>query len=605
MKISLRKHIQSFGNTMSAMIMANIGAFIAWGLITAIFIPAGWWPNEALAKLVAPMLRYLLPLLIGYTAGSNVAGVRGGVMGAIATIGVIEGSDVPMFLGAMAMGPLAGYLIKWFDNAIKNKIKPGFEMLVNNFSLGILGMGCAITGFLVIGPVMLALTGILNVGVEFFLGKGLLPLLSFFTEQGKVLFLNNAINHGIMTPLGIEQARETGSSILFLLDPNPGPGLGILLAYSLLGNAAEKKTAPASAVIVFFGGIHEMYVPYILARPLLLVATILGSASAIAYYQLIGGGLVSAASPGSIVSIVAMSPRGMTLQIVMGVVIGALVSFFIACFLIRSKNGKSVKKIEKEKDRLQQVDKSANKIVFACEAGMGSSAMGAANFRNRIKREGITVVNAAVNAIPPDADIVVCQSAFSELVSDSVPSAEIVVIQQFLSDPALNELVDRFSQAQTLGQAQAQTPDQTQTMRLLIPESIMLGAASVTREESIKQAGQLLVEAGYVEAEYVEMMLEREQITSTCIGMGISVPHGTANSRKHVIHSGISFIQYPEGVDFDGEKVYLVIGIAGTDDRHLEILSSLCTVLSDEDTLEKVKNADDRMYIYNLLSNIN
>ncbi|WP_294079405.1 mannitol-specific PTS transporter subunit IIC [Proteiniphilum sp. UBA5384] len=589
MKNSLRTHVQSFGSKLSSMIMPNIGAFIAWGLITAIFIPAGWWPNTELAKLVAPMLRYLLPLLIAYTAGSNVAGVRGGIMGTIATIGVIEGSSVPMFLGAMVMGPLAGYVIKWFDRATKNKVKSGFEMLVNNFSIGILGMACAITGFLVVGPVMLGLTGILNSGVEFVLNEGVLPLVAVFIEPGKILFLNNAINHGILTPLGIEQARETGYSVLFLLEANPGPGLGILLAYMLRGDAEARKTAPASSVILLFGGIHEIYFPYVLMRPALIIAAILGSASAMAYYQIIGGGLVSAASPGSIISIMAMSPRGMTLQIVLGIVIAAAVSFLVAYPLVGGKSRKSLQEAEKEKKMLKDYGKSPCKIVFACEAGMGSSAMGATGFMNRIKQEGITVINTSIDTIPADTDIVVCQSVFVDRVSDKIPNAEIVVIHQFLSDPALDELANRLSPVK----------------QVLTPGMIVLGAAGDTRKEAIKRAGKLLVDAGYVNNKYVDKMLEREQIISTYIGMGIAVPHGTSGSHEYVISSGISIIQYPEGVDFDGEKAYLVIGIAGKDGKHLDILSSLSSILSDEEILEKVKNTDDKMIIYNVLSNIN
>lgn len=589
MENSLHRHLQSFGSKLSAMIMPNIGAFIAWGLITAIFIPAGWLPNEELAKLVAPMLRYLLPLLIAYTAGSNVAGIRGGIMGTIATIGVIEGSDVPMFLGAMVMGPLAGLVIKQFDAFTRNRVKPGFEMLINNFSIGILGMACAIIGFLIIGPVMLGLTSLLNSGVEFVLNKGVLPLVAIFIEPAKVLFLNNAINHGILTPLGIEQARELGSSVLFLLEANPGPGLGILLAYMLRGEAIAKKTAPASGIILLFGGIHEIYFPYVLMRPVLIVAAIAGSASAMAYYQLTGFGLVSAASPGSIITIAAMSPRGMTLQVILGIVIATAVSFLVALFLVRGKNSKSLEKAQDETIKMKNQTKSIHKIVFACEAGMGSSAMGVTNFRNRIKLRGTTVINTSINNIPPDADIVVCQSVFLDRVTRKNPKAEVIVIKQFLDDPALDELISRL------------TPPAKQ---ILTPEMIVLGATAGTKEEAIKQAGALLVDGGYVEEVYVDKMLAREQIISTYIGLGIAVPHGTSGSHEHIMHSGISIVQYPGGVDFDGEKAYLVIGIAGTDGKHMDILTSLSTILSDDEILEKVKKTNDKMYIYKLLSKI-
>lgn len=589
MKKILRIQVQKFGSILSAMIMPNIGAFIAWGLITAIFIPAGWLPNEELAKLVAPMLRYLLPLLIAYAAGNNVAGARGGIMGTIATIGVIEGSDVPMFLGAMVMGPLAGLVIKKFDAFYGNRVKPGFEMLINNFSVGILGMACAIIGFLLVGPVMLGLTSLLNSGVSFVLDKGVLPLVAIFIEPAKVLFLNNAINHGILTPLGIEQAREFGNSVLFLLESNPGPGLGILLAYMLRGDAISRKTAPASAVILLFGGIHEIYFPYVLMRPALIVAAMAGSASALAYYQIVGGGLVSAASPGSVISIAAMSPRGMTLQVLLGIVIATVVSFLVALFLVRSKSGKSLEDAQNETMKLKNQERNIKKIVFACEAGMGSSAMGATNFRSRIRNKTITVMNSSIDNIPSDADIVVCQSIFHDRVSRKSPGTEIIVIKQFLNDPALEDLARRVTPA---------------AKPILTPDMIVLGAKATASEEAIKQAGELLVKGGYVEEVYVEKMLERERIISTYIGMGIAVPHGNSGSHEHIMHSGISITQYPGGVDFDGEKAYLVIGIAGTDDKHMDILTSLSTILSDEEILEQVKNTNDKMYIYNLLSKI-
>lgn len=588
MKLSVRKYIQSFGGSLSAMIMPNIGAFIAWGLVTAIFIPAGWYPNDDLAKLVTPMLRYLLPLLIGYTAGSNIAGIRGGVMGAIATTGVIAGSDVPMFLGAMVMGPSGGYLIRWFDKITKNRIRTGFEMLTNNFSIGILGMVCAIAGFLFIGPIMLALTDMLNAGVEFVLDKGVLPLVALFLEPGKVLFLNNAINHGILTPLGIEQAQEAGSSILFLLETNPGPGLGALLAYTFLGKGEAKKTAPASSVILFLGGIHEIYFPYILMRPILIVAPILGSASAMMYYQITSSGLVSAASPGSIISLIAMSPRGSTIHIIIGVIIATLVSFLTACFFVRSNTKKTLEEAKHEKDSLKNYKENPQKIVFACEAGMGSSAMGAAAFRKRIDRKDLSITNSSVDAIPVDTDMVVCQAAFAERVHDRVPSAEVVIINTFLSDPSLDDLAARFIQSK----------------QVLRPEMIVVGVKDNSKEEAIKRTGQLLVDGGYVTDEYINGMLEREKIASTCIGMGIAIPHGTSESRQYIRNSGISVVQYPKGVDFDGERVYLVVGIAGTDNTHLEILASLSAILNEEKVLEEIKNTKDKEIIYNILSNM-
>ncbi len=228
----MKNAVQRFGKFLSSMVMPNIGAFIAWGFITALFIEKGWLPNAQLATLNGPMLNYLLPVLIAFQGGKLIGGDRGGVMGAIATIGVIVGApDYPMLMGAMVMGPLAGFVIKKFDQAMDGRMPAGFEMLINNFSIGIFGMLLAIVGYYAIGPFMSAVLVVLKGGVQVLVNHNLLPLAAIFIEPAKVLFLNNAINHGIFTPIGIEQAAEAGKSIMYMLEANPGPGLGLLLAY--------------------------------------------------------------------------------------------------------------------------------------------------------------------------------------------------------------------------------------------------------------------------------------------------------------------------------------------------------------------------------------
>src|ERR671912_502623 len=307
---SLRVKVQRFGSFLSGMVMPNIGAFIAWGLITAIFIPDGWYPNERLAQLVDPMILYLLPLLIAYTGGRMVYGARGAVVGAIATIGAIVGSDIPMFLGALIMGPLGGYLIMKFDDLVAHRVRQGFEMLVSTFSAGIIGGTLAIIGVLGAGPVISSISNALGAAVDFIVALGLLPLVSIIVEPAKVLFLNNAINHGILAPLAIDQAQEAGKSILFMVETNPGPGLGILLAYSVFGRGLARSSAPGAAVIQFFGGIHEIYFPYVLMKPALILAAIAGGASGIFTATVFNAGLVSTPAPGSIFAYITMTQRG-------------------------------------------------------------------------------------------------------------------------------------------------------------------------------------------------------------------------------------------------------------------------------------------------------
>lgn len=667
----MRQQIQQFGRTLSGMVMPNIGAFIAWGFITALFIPEGWWPNGQLAQLVGPMLTYLLPLLIAYTAGRNVAGERGGVIGAIAAVGVIVGSDIPMFIGAMIMGPLAGYAIRRFDRMVEGHVKAGFEMLVSNFSIGILGMLLAVLGYYVVGSVVTGLTMLISSGAELVIRHGLPPLVSLFVEPAKVLFLNNAVNHGIFSPIGIEQARETGQSIMFLLETNPGPGLGVLLAYWLFGRGNARQSAPGAVIIQFFGGIHEIYFPYILARPVLIVAAIAGSAAGLLFFSLTDAGLVAPASPGSILSVLAMAPKGKTLIVLLGVVISAAVSLVVAAPFIRRAS-----KTETEGDpavgKLPQstagisphaAGRPVRKVIFACDAGMGSSALGATRFRKRLRDAeiGVAVGNSAADRIPSDADVVVCQSVLAERIAAAAKDAELIVIDNFLSDPGLDALFVRLEGAEptaagpetvSCGESDSDisdarlaeavlpsdvcdahsagaTPSSETTASpdmpaaadsdpkpeetafapkdaapdgaILQPGNIRVGLPAEPKEEAIRRAGELLVAGGYARPEYVDAMLRREELATTCLGMGLAIPHGTSDAKERVLRSGIVILQYPDGVDFDGEKAHLIVGIAGVGDEHLEILARLSASFEDEELLQRLMTATDPQVIYDAL----
>ena len=596
------------------MVMPNIGAFIAWGFITALFIPTGWWPSPTLAQLVDPMLVYLLPLLIAYTAGRNGAGERGGVSGAIATAGVIVGSEIPMFIGAMIMGPLAGYVIKQFDRLIDGKVKAGFEMLVNNFSIGILGMLLAILGFYAIGTIVSELTEWISLCAAWIIEHSLLPLVSIFVEPAKVLFLNNAINHGIFSPIGLEQARETGESIMFLLETNPGPGLGVLLAYWMFAEGNAKESAPGAVIIQFFGGIHEIYFPYILARPVLILAPIAGSAAGLLFYSLTDAGLVAPASPGSIISVLAMAPKGKTVVVLLGIVISAIVSFVVASPFVRraSQRNRTLPENRFKYNPAATTGTSAasdgriHKIVFACDAGMGSSALGATRFRNRTEDLGIDVevTNSSVDAIPKDADVVVSQAVLADRVERSAPQAEKVVINNFLGDENLDALLEELRRRN--GEDEAARGSGVKVRQdgendVLRPENILVGLASESKEAAIRRAGELLVRGGYVEEPYVDAMLRREQLATTYLGMGIAIPHGTSDAKERVLRSGIVVLQYPEGVDFGDEKAHLVIGIAGVGDEHLDILARLSASLEDDDLLQRLLSTHDPKVIYNAL----
>ncbi|HEV8546260.1 MAG TPA: mannitol-specific PTS transporter subunit IIC [Candidatus Limnocylindrales bacterium] len=326
--------IQRIGGFLAGMIMPNISAFIAWGLITALFIPTGWSPNEQLAKLVGPMILTLLPVLIGYTGGRLVHGQRGAVVGAVATMGVVVGTDIPMFLGAMIIGPLAAFILKQIDGFVQQRTRAGFEMLVDNFSAGILGLVMAVLGLLAVGPIVETLAKWAGSGVDVLVQNSLLPVVSIIVEPAKVLFLNNAINHGVLGPLGVTQALATGKSILFMIETNPGPGLGILLAYWFFGPRALRPTVPGAIIIHFFGGIHEIYFPYVLMNPRLILAAIAGGASGVATAVVTGAGLVATPSPGSIFAYMAVTPKDGYLGVLAAIVVACGVSFGVASMLL-------------------------------------------------------------------------------------------------------------------------------------------------------------------------------------------------------------------------------------------------------------------------------
>jgi len=331
----MRQQIQRFGSFLAAMVVPNIGAFIAWGLITALFIPTGWIPNETFAKLVGPMITFLLPILIGYTGGKLVYDTRGGVVGAAATMGVIIGADIPMFLGAMIMGPLGGYLIKKVDGWLEEKTPIGFELLINNFSAGILVVVLVLLANVIVGPIVVGLSTAMGAAVGFLIEWRLLPLADIFIEPAKVLFLNNAINHGLLAPLGVAEVQKSGKAIHFLLETNPGPGLGLLLAYWAAGKGSLKQSAPGAMIIHFLGGIHEIYFPYVLAKPVMIVAMWAGGILADLWFVIWGAGLVATPSPGSIFAYLAVIPRGEYIPVLGGVLVGIVGSFVVGSAILR------------------------------------------------------------------------------------------------------------------------------------------------------------------------------------------------------------------------------------------------------------------------------
>jgi PTS system mannitol-specific IIC component len=662
-RTSLRVGVQKFGTFLSGMIMPNIGAFIAWGLITALFIKEGWIPvaelggfgtnAEGVANpgIVGPMVKYLLPILIAYTGGRMVYDVRGGVVGAIATMGVIAGTSSPMFIGAMIMGPLGGWTIKQLDRLWDGKIRPGFEMLVNNFSAGIWGAILALGGFYGLSWIVKIFTDGAGQVVQFLVNNGLLPLTSIFIEPAKVLFLNNAINHGVLTPLGIQQSLEHGKSILFLLEANPGPGFGILLAYMFFGRGAAKASAPGAAVIHFLGGIHEIYFPYVLMKPILILATIGGGMTGIATLAITNSGLVAPAAPGSIIAVLAQTSRDSYVGVILAVVLATTVSFLIASLILRTSKDKgeddlsaATSRMEAMKGKKSSVSSAlvgerggrsdvavltrpVQNIVFACDAGMGSSAMGASVLRNKIKAAGfpdVKVTNSAIANLSDTYDVVITHQDLTERAQPKTSSAVHYSVDNFMNSPKYDEIVELVKTSNTEGPAAAHPTGAAEAAaaathgahaaepaaavggkEVLLPESVVLNGMAHDRDAAIDEAGQLLLDRGAVDVSYVHAMHEREESVSTYMGSFLAIPHGTNDAKEHIRHSAVSIVRYPEGIDWGGKQVKFVVGVAGLNNEHLHILSSIAKIFTDKAQVAQLEEATTVEEVLELFGKVN
>lgn len=646
-RTSARVHVQKFGTFLSNMVMPNIGAIIAWGLITAFFIPVGWTPNEKIATVVGPGITYLLPLLIAYTGGYNVYKQRGGVVGATATLGIIMATSSPlfdaayektggspMFLGAMIVGPLTAYVMKRLDALWEGRIKPGFEMLVNNFSAGITAAIMAIGAMFLLGPVLRAVMSWLGSGVEWLVTNHLLPVTSVVIEPAKVMFLNNAINHGVLTPLGLEQANAQGHSALFLLEANPGPGAGLLLALAVFGRGSFKATAPGAFIIQFFGGIHEVYFPYVLSKPRLLIALVAGGATGTLMNVLFNSGLVAPAAPGSIFAVYSSMAKGSVLGVTLCWSSALVVTFIVAALLLktdRSDDGdlaKATADMEAMKgkksiasSRLAGSGSGSDavahsgpirNIVFACDAGMGSSAMGASVLRRKIQDAGfrdVTVVNKAISSLDDDYDLVVTHQDLTARAAQRTGSAIQVSVDNFMGSPRYDEIVELVGERNGGSATGAQTAPASgvsdaptdagpgardagaRDAGVLSDRSVVLAGTATDRDSAIDEAGWLLVDEGAVDRTYVASMHEREGSVSTYMGNLLAIPHGTNEAKSSIRRSAMSFVRYPEGIEWNGKPVKFVVGIAGAGDDHLHLLSKLAKIFVDKDQVARLEQA--------------
>ena len=475
--VKVTPYLRRFGHRLSGMIMPNLSIFIAWSLLSLV---AGYTTGNlrlALSEVETIMIRVVLPILIGFTGGKMFEEQRGGVVAAIATVGVIVSTDVPQLFGAMFIGPLAGYTFAKIEQILLPKVKEGYEMLTKNFLAGIVGGLLCCFGILVVAPAVESASFWLYQFSSWLIEANLLPLVHVFLEPLKVLFFNNAINHGLLTPLGLEGASQTGQSILFLLETNPGPGVGVLVAFLLFGPVGQRKTAGGATMIQLIGGIHEIYFPFVLMDPRLFLAVIAGGMSGTLVFQIFNVGLSAPASPGSLVAILANAPTDARLAVFSGIFVSFLCSFAIASLLLKRQRGiEPVSMIKmKEEDQVETVTPNYQQILFVCDAGMGSSAMGASLLSRQLKAVDleIPVTYQSVHQMKwQPKTLVVIQAELKQLAQKYVPEKDMVSVQNFLEiksyyPQVLAKLTASSQEQSSLGSESTETNSTKQRQKLV------------------------------------------------------------------------------------------------------------------------------------------
>ncbi|MGY6172289.1 PTS transporter subunit EIIC [Candidatus Mycoplasma pogonae] len=506
----IRQKIQKIGSFMAGMIMPSIAVFIAWGLWTSMFLynaksgSHGWFSGQTwspewingLGGIVGPGIKWLIPLLIGVNAGKMIYGVRGAAFGAFMVLVIIVGTDqvwamhpdiiqidgkalsgrAPnQIIGAMIIAPLSVWIFKKVESLYIEKIRAGFEMLIKNFSLALIAIALGLIMFFAWAWVMFGITFVLTSIIKGFgTNKYIAPLMTIFTEPTRTIFLNNALNHGVLSPIGLNQVQglqeagtEAARSIFFLYGGNAGPGFGLLIAYAVFKKGQERTNALGSSVIQLIGGIHEVYYVYVIAKPKMILATIAGAATSMAIFSFLDGGTATTVSPGSIISVISTSPSGYALGInLLGVFAGAAVSFIVASLLLwperkhqntatgfdttvefTDEGMKFVNKSVAEAANATNLDfAKVQKLVVACDAGVGSSAMAAGIIKKWVKDNNIDVevTNAALKDIPADADLVVTTNVFEKLALDKTGKNNVYAVKQFLNKNEYNSLYEQL-----------------------------------------------------------------------------------------------------------------------------------------------------------------
>ncbi|MEW9673868.1 PTS sugar transporter subunit IIA [Ammoniphilus sp. 3BR4] len=600
------RRLNRIGRFLSKVVFQNIAALITMGMLRVLFGPMGWFPNPEIDRITILMLSYFIPVLFAYTAGRRIGEHRGGLIAAIVMFGVVLGTPphIPMILPSLIIGPAVGYLIRKMDEWLKRWVPMGFELLFHNFFAGLLAIILTLFSHFWLSALFLKVMDFIHLYIEHLTQTSYLPLIAFVIEPGKILFFNNVINHGILEPLGIYQVQHLGKSILFLLETNPGPGFGMLLAYYFHLKGKEKQNVKSALAIHGLGGIHEVYFSYALMKPIVIIPLILGGITGNSIFYFLQAGLVATPSPGSAFVLLAMAPKGIHIAVFAGIIASACISFVCTMFLLPREKLTEIATpaMDSTENVFSEPKKQIKNIYFVCDAGMGSSAMGAAQLQKKLKQANldIKVDHYSVDDIPLDADLVVSTVHIADRALVSAPKAEHISVRSFSDRSFYQELITRLSSQQT--ESSAPTSPVVDEWNGFTKEYILLNRQAKDKWEAIEQVGALLVEMGNVLPPYIEEMKRRERSFSTYLENGVSLPHGIDAESKQIVKSGIAIAQYPDGVDFgDGNRAYLVIAIAVKGHRQLAILSQLATLIEQEEMMGRLREAQTREEVLEMI----
>lgn len=441
----------------SSIIAANLPLFIMLGFISLAFSNSGLFPNEKMALVSQSCYSYLLPTILAYYAGKKIGGDSGAFTGAVCGLSISIFSAYTSFIASIFMGTLCGVLCRFLKEKIKFDKFTGFEMISKNIFFGAVGVITVSLKYFVFAPIFSYIDLFFANLIEYLTDVKTLPITTSIIETLKVFSLNNSINHGFLIPAGVENTANFGKSVFFLLETNPGPGLGILLALYIL-NKDRRKYFASCMTVQAIGGIHEIYFPIILSNLKLLIALILGAMSGNLVFYLLHVGARGAISPGSIITIFLMCSPSDWLAILLGIATSAVVSCISACLILEFDAHKS-KEIESDDNTSERIETTSEPlfnlpdfgyvedIVFVCDAGIGSSVMAASMFKKILIENGlggISVSSSPVDEIPEDADLLICQKIISTKARDYNEYATIIEVENFMDSNMYKAIIEKI-----------------------------------------------------------------------------------------------------------------------------------------------------------------